>query len=207
MHNAFPSQFFVTGTGTDVGKTVVSAILTYGLKAAYWKPIQTGSEYGTDTFFVKKATQLPDHHFFSEAYCFSKPLSPHAAAKLEGVEIDLDLIKIPQTSLPHLILEGAGGILVPLNSDQTLLDLLRLLNIPILIVASTTLGTINHTLMTIECLRNAGISILGVVMNGPKNDVNAHAISHYGKVTILAEIEPLASVSPQHLLHAYQAFC
>lgn len=178
---------FVTGTDTDVGKTVVSAALTHGLKAVYWKPIQTGEV--SDAEWVGKMTGrvcLP------EVYRLKAPLSPHAAAELEGVSITLKGIQLP--SARPLVVEGAGGVMVPLNERELMRDLIKQLALPALIVARSTLGTINHTLMTLLALREYQIPILGVVMNGPKNRGNREAIEYYGKVKVIGEVEPMEKI-------------
>jgi dethiobiotin synthetase len=201
---SFPPQFFITGTDTNIGKTVVSAMLTLGLGSAYWKPIQSGLVPMTDTEFVRSATGLDDSYFIPERYRLTQPLSPHAAAKNDGVEIALSDFQIPSTDKPGLIVEGAGGLMVPLNDQDLMIDLIRSLNIPVCLVTRSTLGTINHTLMSIAALRHAKIPILGVIINGQKNQINREAIAHYGKVPILAELEPLTSITPATLKTAFQ---
>jgi dethiobiotin synthetase len=195
----FPSQFFITGTDTNIGKTVVSALLTLGLGYAYWKPIQSGLAPITDTDFVRSATGLDDSYFIPERYRLTQPLSPHAAAKIDGVEIALSDFQLPLTDKPGLIVEGAGGLMVPLNDQDLMIDLMRSLNIPVCLVARSTLGTINHTLLSIAALQHAKIPILGVIINGQKNQINREAIAHYGKVPILAQLEPLATITPATL--------
>ena len=195
----FPTQFFVTGTDTNIGKTVVSAMLTLGLSYAYWKPIQSGLAPNTDTEFVRSATGLDDSYFIAERYRLTQPLSPHAAAKIDGVEIALSDFQLPSTDKPGLIVEGAGGLMVPINDQDLMIDLIRSLNLPVCLVTRSTLGTINHTLMSIAVLQRAKIPILGVIINGQKDQINREAIAHYGKVPILAELEPLAAITPTTL--------
>jgi dethiobiotin synthetase len=200
----FPNQFFVTGTDTNVGKTVVSALLTLGLGAAYWKPVQSGLEPLTDTDYVRQVTGLDDSHFFPECYRLTQPLSPHAAAAIDGLEIALTDFQLPSTPKPHLIVEGAGGLMVPLNSQAFIIDLIRQFQLPVCLVTRSTLGTINHTLLSLAQLRRAGVPILGVIINGPKNPSNREAIVHYGQVPVLAELEPLAAVNATTLRQAYR---
>ncbi|MGK0291441.1 MAG: dethiobiotin synthetase [bacterium] len=200
----FPKQFFVTGTDTDIGKTLVSAMLVQGLKAGYWKPIQSGLEETTDTEFIQQITQLPKNHFFPEQYRLQTPLSPHASAKIDGVQISLDQFKLPQHSFPHLIVEGAGGVLVPMNEKDLVLDLMVQLSLPVLIVARSGLGTINHTLLTIEMIRSRQLPILGVVLSGEQNQSNKEAIEHYGKVDVIAEIPMLENVDLDSLEKQFQ---
>jgi len=202
--NKFPKRLFVTGTDTDVGKTVVSAILMAGIKAAYWKPIQSGIEGITDTSWVKNMTGLPDDHFVPETYLLSQPLSPHASAEHDGVQIDLKSFALPDNEkYPRLIVEGAGGVMVPLNENQFMADLIKYLNLPVLLVARSTLGTINHTLLSLELLRKKGIDVFGVVMNGPGNKINKKTIEAYGQVDVVAEVDQLSRIDSSGLDEAY----
>lgn len=204
-HIKFPAQVFITGTDTGVGKSLVSAILMSGLKGAYWKPVQSGLDGPTDTEWVREKTGLPDIHFLPETYRLTRPLSPHASAAHDGVEIDLETFKIPaDLKWEHLIIEGAGGIMVPLNREHLMLDLMKKLGSPILLVASSSLGTINHTLLSIEHLRRAGLDIMGVVMNGEKNAINRGAIEHFGKIQVLAEIEPVRAINAVSLKRVFE---
>ncbi|MDG2615352.1 dethiobiotin synthase [Thermoleptolyngbya sichuanensis A183] len=200
----FPEKFFITGTDTNVGKTVVSALLTLGLNASYWKPIQSGLDPISDTDYVRKVTGLDDSHFLPERFTLTQPLSPHAAAEIDGVQIYLSDFQLP-SQLPYkpLIIEGAGGLMVPLNEEDFVIDLIRQFQLPVCLVARSTLGTINHTLLSLAQLRRMEIPILGVIVNGPKNEGNRAAIAHYGNVPILAELEPLAEVNPATLKQAF----
>ncbi|MBF2077490.1 MAG: dethiobiotin synthase [Synechococcales cyanobacterium T60_A2020_003] len=201
----FPSQFFITATDTNVGKSVVSALLTLGLNGTYWKPVQSGLDPISDTDYVRNVTQLDASHFLPERFRLTQPLSPHLAARLDGVEIHLSDFSLPE-SVPHspLIVEGAGGLLVPLNSQDLMIDLIKHLGLPVCLVTGTQLGTINHTLLSIRQLQQANIPILGVIMNGPKNLENKKAIAHFGNVSILAELEPLADVNPSTLKASFE---
>jgi dethiobiotin synthetase/malonyl-CoA O-methyltransferase len=181
-------RLFVTGTDTNVGKTVVSAWLSYHLKTDYWKPIQTGCEEDLDSQTIAKLANLQKSQIHPEAYRLKAPLSPHAAASLENISISLNRISLPQTKKP-LIIEGAGGILVPLNESDLIIDLIHQLQTPVIIVARSRLGTINHTCLTLEALRNRNITVLGVILNGPLNPSNKTAIEKYGKIKVLAELE------------------
>lgn len=205
MQSAFPPQFFITGTDTNVGKTVIAAMLTLGLGAAYWKPIQSGCEEITDTEFVRRVTGLDDSHLISERFRLTQPLSPHAAAALDGVEIALTDFRLPSTEKPHLIVEGAGGLMVPLNDRDLIIDLIRWLNLPVCLVARSSLGTINHTLLSLAQLRRSNIPILGVILNGEKNPSNRAAIAHYGQVPILGEVDRLDSIAPATLQSAFHS--
>jgi dethiobiotin synthetase len=199
----FPRCFFITGTDTNVGKTVTAAMFTLGLDAAYWKPVQSGLEPMSDTDYVRQVTQLDSSHFIPERYCLTQPLSPHAAAAIDGVEISLSDFELPLTDKANLIIEGAGGLMVPLNDHHFIIDLIQHLSVPVCLVARSTLGTINHTLLSIAQLRRYQIPILGVVINGKINPGNRAAIAQFGRVPILAELEPLEPVNPTTLGAAF----
>lgn len=184
---------FVTGTDTNIGKTLVCAWLAQNWAAAYWKPVQSGAVEGTD--YDSVATLAPAAQILPPAYVMQAPLSPHEAGKREGIRVELSsLVPPPATDRP-LVVEGAGGIMVPLNENALMIDLAERLKLPVLVVARTTLGTINHTLMTLEMLRRRSIPILGVVMNGMDNPANCQAIEHFGAVPVLARIPPLFAVT------------
>ncbi|MFQ3637552.1 MAG: dethiobiotin synthase, partial [Cyanobacteriota bacterium] len=185
-------------------KTVVSALLTLGLNAVYWKPIQSGLDPMSDTDYVRQTTGLDDSHFLPERFTLTQPLSPHAAAEIDGVKIRLSDFQLP-SQLPHnhLIVEGAGGLMVPLNEQDFVIDLIRQFQLPVCLVARSTLGTINHTLLSLAQLRRMEIPILGIILNGPKNEGNRAAIAHYGNVPILAELEPLAEINPTTLKQTF----
>lgn len=196
--------FWVTGTDTDVGKTVVSAALTLGLNAHYWKPIQAGLTPTTDTATVRQWTGLPAKRFLPEAYRLKEPMSPHAAAELEGIEIDTD--RILATELPTgagTVVEGAGGLMVPLNArGDMMIDLMHAYG-PVVLVARTSLGTLNHTLLSISELRRRSIGIFGVVLNGEKHESNRRAIEKYGEVPVLGRIPPLPRIDAASLRKAF----
>jgi dethiobiotin synthetase len=202
----FPPQFFISGTDTGVGKTVTAAILLAGLRYNYWKPVQCGGlPDATDTRVVKDISGLDDSHFLAEQYCLAKAASPHIAAAAEGVTIDMESFRLPADN-GRLLVEGAGGLLVPLNDKFMLLDLISRLALPVLLVARSGLGTINHTLLSLAALRDSDVEVLGVVLNGVKNRQNRRAIEHYGKVRVIAEIEPLAELTPAAVMTAFKDF-
>jgi len=186
--------FFVTGTDTDVGKTVVSAWLLSHLDACYWKPVQAGTEPETDSITVRRLAEVAEDRILPEAYILPDPLSPHEAAKRAGIAIDMNRLKAPACDRP-LIVEGAGGLMVPLNDNAFVIDLAAELRLPVILVARSTLGTINHTLLSLEALRRRGLFIAGVVMNGPETPHNRAAIERYGKTQVLAEIPWLEEVT------------
>jgi dethiobiotin synthetase/malonyl-CoA O-methyltransferase len=183
---------FVTGTDTDVGKTLVAAWLTHAWAADYWKPVQSGAADITD--FGTVAKLVPNATIHPSSYVFQAPLSPHEAARRERARIDLSAFSLPKTDRP-LVVEGAGGVMVPLNEVALTVDLIERLGLPALVVARSGLGTLNHTLLTLEALRRRRIPIAGVVMNGQRNPANRQAIEHFGGVPVLAEIQPLPAVT------------
>ncbi len=201
---SLPDAFFVTGTGTDVGKTVVSSILLSGLEAKYWKPIQSGEP--SDTNFLKRVTELADENFITERHVFEQAVSPHLAASLSNKRIDLKDFELPAHPNSHLIVEGAGGLLTPLNEQHLIIDLIDQLQLAVIVVALSGLGTINHTLLTISALRSRSIPILGVVMNGEPHESNRLAIEHYGKVPVIAQCEPLSELTAHTLSAAFQEY-
>jgi malonyl-CoA O-methyltransferase len=194
---AEPRGVFVTGTDTDVGKTVVSACLAAAWNADYWKPIQTGlaGDPG-DTATVTALAGLSAERAYPPAYAFQAPLSPHAAAAAEHAMIALDAVARPSTK-QFLIVEGAGGILVPLNRSALMIDLMQRLGLPAILVARSTLGTINHTLLSLGALRARQVPIAGVVMNGPPDAGNRRAIEQFGRVRVLAELPRTEPLDPQ----------
>ena len=200
----YPKEIFITGTDTDVGKTVISSILAVGLDAHYWKPVQSGLD-DCDTDPVKKNTGFSDESFFPERFRLNAPLSPHISASLDGISIGLDDFNPPE-KYERLIVEGAGGVMVPLNKNDFMADLMKKLGFPVIIVARSGLGTINHTLLTIDYLRKKGVDIFGVVMNGEKNSENREAIEHYGKVMVIGEISEIKNINYKTLKEAFNEF-
>lgn len=195
----FPSGLFVTGTDTGVGKTVVSALLTAGLGATYWKPIQSGTLEETDTQFVKRVTNLPGKHFREERFTFTQPLSPHASSQIDGHTVKIEKFELPYIRTRHLIVEGAGGLMVPINEKDMIIDLISHFNLPVVLVARSGLGTLNHTLLSIEALKKRNIEIWGVIMNGPLHYNNRLALEKYGDVSVKAEIEHMENIDPESL--------
>ncbi|RDI08598.1 dethiobiotin synthase [Flavobacterium sp. AG291] len=157
-------KLFITGIGTDVGKTIASAIITEALEADYWKPVQAGDADNSDTHKVKRYISNENTQFFPNSYLLNTPSSPHLAAAIDGVTIDLTEIKEPETK-NHLVIEGAGGLFVPLNDTDTIADLIQP-DYKVVVVSRHYLGSINHTLLTIEALKQRNIAIAGIVFNG-----------------------------------------
>ncbi|ASC66758.1 dethiobiotin synthase [Achromobacter denitrificans] len=189
-----PPGVFVTGTDTGIGKTLVSAILARAWNADYWKPVQTGvSEEPGDTETVAELAGLPPERLHLPAYVLQAPLSPWAAATLEDAVVDATSIVPPPTQAP-LIVEGAGGLYVPIDDTHMMIDLIARLDLPVVLAARSGLGTINHTLLSLEALKRRGIPVLGVIMSGPLSAGNKEAIERFGNVRVLAEIPPLSKV-------------
>jgi dethiobiotin synthetase len=184
--------FFVTGTDTNVGKTVLSALLVAALEAVYWKPIQTGVTEGTDRETVIRLAEIPRSQTREECYRFDPPVSPHLAAQWAGVQIDLSKIQRPELEPEtRLVAEGAGGVLVPINESEMMIHLMRHLRLPVLVAARSTLGTINHALLTLAQLGRAEIEVAGVVLIGLENGDNRAAIERYGSRPVVGEIPQL----------------
>ena len=175
-------QFIVAGIGTEIGKTVASAILTAGLKANYWKPVQSGDIATGDAYWIR--SWVPSATIHPSTYALTQPLSPHTAAEIDGITIQVDDFQIPTDKT--LIVELAGGIMVPLNDQQTNLDLIKHLNLPVILVSKNYLGSINHTILSYEILKQHGISMAGIVFNGPENPSGEKfVLNHTGLPLIL----------------------
>jgi dethiobiotin synthetase len=179
-----PLQFVVAGTDTNVGKTIIASMLAAGLQSSYWKPIQSGLAEATDTEVVRALSGLPEHLLIPEVYRLKTPVSPHAAAAMDGISIDPTHLQLP-TVAGRLIIEGAGGLMVPINDTTLLIDIIKTWRLPVLLISSTRLGTINHTLLSLAALRAHGVAVVGVVMNGRPDDISRLAIERYGKIRVL----------------------
>jgi len=188
---------FITGTDTDVGKTVVCSWLCLHSGWDYFKPIVSGSPEGeSDSALVKRLSGVITH---PETYNFNYPVSPHLAAKLSGVKINLEEIRLP-SSRNKLIVEGAGGLLVPLNQKDLLVDLIQRFHLDVILVAKSKIGTINHTLLSLEALRRRSVPVLGVIVKGIPNQDNSDAIQHFGQTKILAQVPYFETLDKEALL-------
>lgn len=194
--------FVITGTDTDVGKTVFAAALCGALGARYWKPVQAGLDDGADTRRVEMLSGMPPHHFLPEAYRLTTPCSPHRAAAIDGVEIDAAHLKLPEVGGP-LVVEGAGGALVPLNGGWLYADQFAVWQAPVIIVARTALGTINHSLLTIEALRARSVPIHGVAFVGSPHQGSEEAICKISGVRRLGRLPHLPALDAQTLRTAF----
>ena len=199
-------SFVVTGTDTGVGKTVFSAALAGALGALYWKPVQAGLDDGSDAGCVGTLSVLPAAHILPEAYRLTTPCSPHRAAEIDGIAIDPARLVPPTIDMP-LVIEGAGGVLVPLNATTTFADLFEQWRLPVIIVARTALGTINHSLLTIEALRLRGIAIHGIAFVGDSVPDSETTICAMGGVRRLGRLPLIDRLDATTLRAAFaQAF-
>lgn len=209
-------SLLVLGTDTGVGKTIAAAVIVVRYSAqrrlAYWKPIASGTEEARDTDLVAAAV-APEASVLPERYALRAPLSPDQAARLEGVELDpeavLEALVAHALEDPerNLVIEGIGGLLVPLTERGYLLaDLAREMQLPVLVVARAGLGTINHTLLTLEAARSRRLPVAGVLLNGSPHPENRKAIERFGRVEVLAELEPLAGTDREALRGAARGF-
>lgn len=197
------ARYIVTGTDTGVGKTVFAAGLAGHLGARYWKPVQAGTDEGTDSAGVAalaggRARVLP------EAYVLETPCSPHEAARIDGVTIELSQLTLPQGEKP-LVVEGAGGVLVPFADNLLAADIFAHWGLPTILVARTALGTINHSLLSLEALRKRGVPVHGVAFVGEANPASEAAIVGYGNVTHLGRLPLLDPLNAQTLAEAFAA--
>ncbi|MCB2059328.1 MAG: dethiobiotin synthase [Novosphingobium sp.] len=198
-------RFIVTGTDTDVGKTVFAAALTGALGASYWKPVQAGSDlFGRgDSESVAQLSGAPPESILPEAYRLSTPCSPHLAAQIDNVEIDPERLELPQVDGP-LVVEGAGGVLVPLTRSLLFVDQFARWACPAILVARTSLGTINHSLMSIETLRARKVPILGIAFCGEENPESESIIAEIGRVRRLGRLPVLDELDPDSLATAFR---
>ena len=180
-------KIFITGISTDVGKTIASAIITEALEADYWKPIQAGDLDNSDSHFIKSNVKSQKSKIFPNAYQFNAPASPQLAAELDGITIDLKNIIEPKTD-NHLVIEGAGGLFVPLNETDFVIDLIQP-DYKVIVVSRHYLGSINHTLLTIEALKNRGIPIAGIIFNGNENLATETLILNTTQLKCIGRIE------------------
>ncbi|MEC7835353.1 MAG: dethiobiotin synthase [Pseudomonadota bacterium] len=188
-------NYFVTGTDTGCGKTVVSSCLVKALDADYWKPIQTGTIDGSiDKLIVQRLTGFEEDRFHPSSYSFRQPLSPLEAASREKRKIIIEKIKIPQSDRP-IIIEGAGGILVPITRKKFMVDLIARLHLSVVLVCKTSLGTINHTLLSVEALRKRHINLVGIVFSGKINKWVARTIAEMTKVNIIGKVPIIKPLS------------
>lgn len=192
-------RIFITGNGTDIGKTVISAIITEHLKADYWKPVQSGELDNTDTMKVKHLVSNSKTVFHEEKFKLVQPLSPHASAEIDGVKIQLEDFQLPVTN-NHLVIEGAGGLMVPLNNKTLIADLITYLETSVVVVSRNYLGSINHTLLTVQELQRRGIPILGIVFNGEHTPQSENFILQYTQLPLLFRVNMEAKIDKETII-------
>lgn len=196
------NRIVVTGTDTGIGKTVFSAALAGALDAFYWKPVQAGVEEETDREAVQRLSGLSGERVLREAYRLKTPASPHLAAKIDGVTIDPHMLALPDVDRP-LVIEGAGGLMVPLAENLTYIDVMAQWATPVVLCARTTLGTINHSLLSIEALRARHVALLGVAFIGDENTESERVICKIGQARHLGRLPLLASLTHETLRAAF----
>lgn len=197
-------RFVVTGTGTGVGKTVFCAALAGALAASYWKPVQAGLEGETDSETVRRLSGLGQDRIVPEAYRLELPASPHIAAAREGICIEASRLAIPRRAGP-LVIEGAGGLLVPLSADLLQVDLFAIWGVPVILCALTSLGTINHTLLSLEAIARRSVKLHGVVFIGERDEEVESTILSLGKARRLGGLPALDPLNAGTLSHAFRA--
>ncbi|MGN7989796.1 dethiobiotin synthase [Pedobacter sp. 22226] len=193
------ATYFITGIGTGIGKTLISAIITEKLKADYWKPIQSGDLDMSDSITIKSLISNEKTIIHPESYRLTQPLSPHLSARIDEIEIDLQKINIPETD-NNLIIEGAGGLMVPLNEKELIVDLIKKLNAEVILVSQNYLGSINHTLLSLNLLKQYQIPVKGIVFNGDENEETERYIQQYGKVKSLGHVPNLNLINKENII-------
>jgi dethiobiotin synthetase len=194
-------NLFVTGIGTGIGKTLVSAILTEKLKADYWKPVQSGELDNSDTMKVKSLVTNTVSVFHTETYKLTQPYSPHKSASLDGLEIDPQQFVLPQTD-NTLIIEGAGGLMVPLNNSFLVIDLIKRLNAEVILVSQNYLGSINHTILSAQVLKQYQITVAGIIFNGDTDAYSEDFILQYTGFKLLGHIPQYSALNKVSIITA-----
>jgi dethiobiotin synthetase len=188
-------RIFVTGIGTGVGKTLVSAIITEYLQADYWKPIQSGDLDNTDTMTVRRLISNSESVLHEERFRLTQPLSPHASAEIDGIEMKLNDFTTPESAKQYLVIEGAGGLMVPINNTTTIADLIKFLDASVILVSKNYLGSINHTLLTIQELERREIPITGLVFNGECLPQTENFIINYSNLPVIFRLDNEATIN------------
>ncbi|HXC03910.1 MAG TPA: dethiobiotin synthase [Bacteroidia bacterium] len=191
---------FVTGIGTDVGKTVISAMLVEALRADYFKPVQTGAFFTSDAKKIQKYITNPVSRIHPESYSLGQYMSPHAAAEQEGVRLELSKIVLPETDNPTLIVEGAGGIMVPLNEDEFMVDVISKFDAEVVLVIQNYLGSINHSLLSLDALKFRNLKLLGIVFNGAPHQMSEDIIIRYSGSKMLGRVYKEVEINKEVVL-------
>ena len=196
LQNQF--QFVICGTDTDIGKTLISSFFVRGLNSYYWKPIQSGIEPETDSQAVERLSKVNKEKIINEAYIFKEPVSPHWAAEIDQKVINLKLLNLPNVN-GSLILETAGGLMVPITRNYLQIDQIKKWNLPVILVCKSSLGTLNHTLLSIEALEKRNIKILGLIINGEKHLDNPNTLAKFSGLPIIAEFPYIKKIDSNNL--------
>ncbi len=194
-------NLFVTGIGTGIGKTIVSAVLTEKLKADYWKPVQSGDLDNSDTLKVKSLVSNDRSIFHPETYRLTQPYSPHKSAAIDGIDIKKENFIAPKTN-NSLIIEGAGGLMVPLNDNFLIIDLIKQLNVDVILVSQNYLGSINHTLLSAAILKQYGIHIAGIIFNGKTDADSESYILQYTGIKLIGRLPEFEEVDKAAIIEA-----
>lgn len=199
-----PAHYFITGIGTEVGKTITSSIVVKALQADYWKPVQAGDLDYSDTHKVKALVNDDRITFHDNTYALKTPMSPHAAAAIDNLEIDLSQIQRPETSNP-LVIEGAGGLLVPLNSKDTIADLITK-DDKIILVSRHYLGSINHSLLSLDYLEKQGFHTIGIIFSGDEHPTTERIILSKTQAKFIGRIKEEKEFTPEMISHYAESF-
>ena len=191
-------QFVICGTDTDIGKTLISSLFVRGLNSFYWKPIQSGIESETDSQAVERLTKVNKEKIINEAYVFTEPVSPHWAAEIDQKIVNFELLNLPNVD-DSLIVETAGGLMVPITRNYLQIDQIRKWGLPVILVCKSELGTLNHTLLSIEALEKRNINILGLVINGEKHLDNPNTLTEFSGLPIIAEFPYIQKIDSNNL--------
>lgn len=198
-------HYIVSGTDTEIGKTVVSAMLVQALKALYWKPVQSGLIDGLERSTVQSLANIPQERCLKELYLLKEPLSPHRAAEYDGVILDPEKFQLPPLDPGQpLIIEGAGGLMVPITRKWLYIDIFKRWDLPVILCARTGLGTINHTLLSIEALRSRYIKLHGLIFVGPENEDNIRTIAEFSKAKVLGWVPWLDDLNAAALQNVFE---
>ncbi|RYD84501.1 MAG: dethiobiotin synthase [Sphingobacteriales bacterium] len=192
---------FITGIGTGIGKTIISAILVEKLKADYWKPVQSGDLEDSDTLKVKALVSNPVSVFYEETYRLTQPFSPHKSADIDGIVIDPEKFILPQTT-NQLLIEGAGGLMVPLNDSFLMIDLIKQLGARVVLVSQNYLGSINHTLLSVAALKQYGIPLEGIIFNGVSDTYSEEYILNYTGAKLLGSVPDFTAIDKNVIAEA-----
>ena len=191
-------QFVICGTDTDIGKTLISSFFVRGLNSFYWKPLQSGINSETDSQAVARLTKVSEAKIIKEAYIFREPVSPHWAAEIDHKLINFQLLNLPKIG-GSLIVETAGGLMVPITRNYLQIDQIKKWDLPVILVCKSGLGTLNHTLLSIEALKKRNIKILGLVINGKKHLDNPKTLTEFSNLPIIAEFPYIQKIDSNHL--------